>query len=101
MCNVKHTQEQNYEGLKIAFERASKLTSLNRLISKEHTVCGDKFFNENDYIEATGQYNAARSLDRNNESIYEKCLKALLVFYEKDVEKFITDDLINLLSAVR
>jgi hypothetical protein len=96
----KHIQSKDFDNLVPALNLAKDLTLPNKLLCEGHILCGDHFFEVGNYDTAINHLNIARSRDRKNESLYEKCLNALTAFYETNLDKFIADDLKNLLSAV-
>jgi hypothetical protein len=96
----KHIQSKDFDNLVPALNLAKDLTLPNKLLCEGHILCGDHFFEVGNYDTAINHLNIARSRDRKNESLYEKCLNALTAFYEANLDKFIADDLKNLLSAV-
>lgn len=95
-----HIRAKDYENLVPALNMANDLTLPNELLCEGHILCGDYFFDQGNYDNAINHLNIARSRDRKNESLYEKCLNALMALYEANLDKFIADDLKNLLSAV-
>ncbi len=91
--------KKDFVRLEPALNLASEIALPKELLLKGHELCGDHYLSQNEYVAAIVHFNIARSFDRHNDKILDKCCLVLTAFYKENTNMFVVDDLKNLLTA--